>query len=86
MMKNIRSVIALMPIFDLSYRKSLKQASTDMPDKKLEVVEIKLKNLNSVNFESNKLKAEFEEVKKRSEQLIESTKIDTDSLSNRFEF
>ena len=57
-----------------------------MPEKKIEVVEIKLKNLSDVNFESKKLKAEFEEVKKRNEQLIESTKIDTESLSNRFEF
>ncbi len=58
-----------------------------MSEKNTEVVvEIKLKNLNDVNFESKELKKEFEEVKKRNEQLIESTKIDTDSLSNRFEF
>ncbi|GAB5524632.1 MAG: hypothetical protein Roseis2KO_25040 [Roseivirga sp.] len=56
-----------------------------MPDKKPEVVEVKLKDLNSVNFESKQLKEEFEEVKKRNEQLIESTKIDTKSLSRRFE-
>ncbi len=46
-----------------------------MSEKKIEVVKIKLKNLSNVNFESKKLKKEFEEVKKRNEQLIESTKI-----------
>lgn len=56
-----------------------------MSGKKEEVIEIKLKNLSNVNFESKKLKNEFEEVKKRNEQLIESTKIDTESLSRRFE-
>tara|TARA_A100001015_G_C14641252_1_gene575535 strand:+ start:122 stop:295 length:174 start_codon:yes stop_codon:yes gene_type:complete len=57
-----------------------------MSEKKTKVVEIQLKNLDNVNFESKKLKEEFEEVKKRNEELIESTKIDTESLSNRFEF
>ena len=56
-----------------------------MYDKKDKVIEIKLKDLSSIDFESKKLKKEFEEVKKRNERLMESTKIDTESLSNRFE-
>ena len=56
-----------------------------MTDKKNEIIEVKLKDIDKVNFESKKLRKEFESVKQRNEELIESTKVDTDSLSNRFE-
>jgi len=56
-----------------------------MSKKKIEAIEIKLKDLDSVNFESKSLKVEFENIIKRNHQLIESTKIDTESLSKKFE-
>lgn len=56
-----------------------------MSEKKIELIEIKLKDLESLDFDSKELRDEFEDVKKRNEALIESTKIDTDSLSRKFE-
>ena len=52
------------------------------------MVKVKLKSLSEIKkiFASKRFKKEFEELEKKNRQLIESTKIDTKSLSNTFDF
>ncbi len=44
-----------------------------------------LKDLDKINFNSPELLAEFEAIKERGERLLESTKVDSQSLNKSFD-
>ena len=47
---------------------------------------MKIKNLNEIDFNSPELKRQWNELKKRNEELLSSTKVDYDSLNRCFDF
>lgn len=48
--------------------------------------EIKLKNLDEIDFDSPELKAEADEIERRNKRLLESTKPDWKEMHRPFDF
>jgi hypothetical protein len=49
------------------------------------MVEIKLKDLDKIDFDSPELKKEFDEIERRNKLLMESTKVDREAMNKAFE-